>query len=189
MCCVLLTCDHPVRRISYYVWHDSFLHVTWLVSRRDMTHSCVGPDLFFFVPWERVLSCWSVIVQCDMTHFYVWHDSLLYVTWLIPMCNMTHFCGCHENTFSAAEVWSWVFPMCNMSHSYKWHDDSCTCVTWLIFVCAMTHPHVWRDFFWHAPWECVLCCWSSDETWLIYICGMTRVRVTWLIRMCDMTYS
>jgi len=36
-----------------YVWHDSFICVTWLIH------------------------------MCDMTHSYVWHDSFICVTWLI----------------------------------------------------------------------------------------------------------
>jgi len=34
-----------------YVWHDSFICVTWLIH------------------------------MCDMTHSYVWHDSFICVTW------------------------------------------------------------------------------------------------------------
>jgi len=36
-----------------YVWHDSFICVTWLIH------------------------------MCDMTHSYVWHDSFICVTWFI----------------------------------------------------------------------------------------------------------
>ena len=43
-----------------YVWHDSFIFVTW----------------FFCV--------------CDIMHPHVWHDSSIRVTWLIRMCDMTH---------------------------------------------------------------------------------------------------
>jgi len=39
------------RENHWYLWHDSFLRVTWL------------------------------ILTCDMTHSYVWHDSFLRVTW------------------------------------------------------------------------------------------------------------
>ena len=54
-----------------YVWHDSFICVTWLIHMCDMTHSYVWHDSF-------------------MTHSYVWHDSFICVTWLIHMCDMTH---------------------------------------------------------------------------------------------------
>jgi len=51
---------------------------------------------------------------------YVWHDSLICVTWLIHMCHMTH--------------------------TYVWHD-SFICVTWLIHICDMTHSLVLYDSF------------------------------------------
>ena len=47
-----------------YVWHDSFICVTWLIHMCDMTHSCV--------PW--------LIHMCDMTHSCVCHDSFQCVT-------------------------------------------------------------------------------------------------------------
>ena len=55
--------------------------------------------------------------MCDMTHSYVWHDSLICVTWLIHMCDMTH--------------------------SYAW-QDSLICVTYLgvAYSCtSLIHSH------------------------------------------------
>ena len=57
--------------------------------------------------------------MCDMTHSYGWHDSFIYVTWLIDMCDMTH--------------------------SHVWHD-SFICVTRLIYLRFNSVPrlfHVW----------------------------------------------
>jgi len=48
-----------------YVWHDSFICVTWLIHTCDMTHSCV------------------------------WHDSFICVTRLSHICDMTHLRECH----------------------------------------------------------------------------------------------
>jgi len=41
----------------------------------DMTHSYVWHDSFICVTW--------LIHMCDMTHSYVWHDSFICVTWLM----------------------------------------------------------------------------------------------------------
>jgi len=65
-----------------YVWHDSFICVTWLIHMCDMTHSYVWHDSFICVTWS--------IHMCDMTHSYVWHDPFICVTWSIHMCDMTH---------------------------------------------------------------------------------------------------
>ena len=43
-----------------YVWHDSFICVTWLIH------------------------------LCAMTHSYVWHDSFLCMPWLSHTCAITH---------------------------------------------------------------------------------------------------
>ena len=73
-----------------YVWHASFISVTWLVHMCDtaslmhmcmwdMPHSYVWDDTFVRVPWH--------IHMCDMPHSYVWHDSFICVTWLIHIWN------------------------------------------------------------------------------------------------------
>ena len=51
---LIYMCDMP----HLYVWHDSFICVTW------------------------------VIHMCDMSHSYVWHASFICVTWLIHMCEI-----------------------------------------------------------------------------------------------------
>ena len=74
---------HPMYDMSHsYVWHDSFLCVTWLIHMYDMTHSYVWReawhDSFTRVTWEI------------MTHSYVWQDLFICATWLIHTCAMTH---------------------------------------------------------------------------------------------------
>ena len=64
-----------------YVWHDSFICVTWLIYMCDMPHWNVWHDSFVCVTW--------LICMCDMTHLYVLHDSFVCVTWLICICDMT----------------------------------------------------------------------------------------------------
>ena len=91
-----------------YMWHDTFICVTWLMYMCDTTHSHAWHDAFIRVTW---------FVMCDMTHAgrydchfdemtrsYVWHDSFIHsfirviwlirVTWLIPTCGMTHAGRC-----------------------------------------------------------------------------------------------
>ena len=84
-------------------WHDSFMYVAWLISRRvivgldfnthlhacDMTHSCRWHDSFMY---KACHISRRVIVgrHCQHLFTYVWHDSLVKVTWLIHIWGMTH---------------------------------------------------------------------------------------------------
>jgi len=80
------TCDMPNLSLRHttdsYIWHGPFIFVTWLMHTCDMTHSYVWHDSFIFVTW--------LIHTCDMTHSYLWHGSFIRVTWLIHTCEMTH---------------------------------------------------------------------------------------------------
>ena len=69
-----------------------------------------------FTSWLKD-AAWQMTHLCDMTHWYVWHDSFICVTWLIHICDMTHW-----------YVWCHMFiDMCDV-----------TCVMWLIRMCGMT---------------------------------------------------
>jgi len=56
-----------------YVWHDSFICVTWLIHMCDMTPSYVWQDALIYVTW--------LMHTCDMTQSCMWHDSFIHVTW------------------------------------------------------------------------------------------------------------
>jgi len=99
-----------------YVWHDSFICVTWLTHMCDMPHSYACHDSLICVAWLFHL--------CAMTHSYEWHNPCIYVTWLIHTCAMI------------------LSHTCDMTHSYVCHD-SLICVAWLFHVCAMTHLYEW----------------------------------------------
>jgi len=113
-----------------YVWHDSFICVTWLIHMCDMTHSLV-----------RLM--WS-IHTCDMTHSFIcvtwlmhsfvwWLDPIIRVTWLIHMCDMIDLYVWHV---SFIHLFIRSINTCDMTHSF-------ICVTWLIHMCDMTRPY-WR---------------------------------------------
>jgi len=72
--------------------------------------------------------------MCDMTHSYVWHDSFLFVTWLIDIISVDMS---KENHFTCVK---WLIHMWDMTHSLVWHNLF-TCVTWLIHTCDMTHSY------------------------------------------------
>jgi len=99
-----------------YVWHDSFICLTWLIHMCDMTHSYVWHDSFV---------CVTCIHTCDMTHSYAWR-AFICVTWLIHTCDMSHSYVWHDSFVCVT-----CFHMCDMTHSYMWHV-SFVYVTWLI---------------------------------------------------------
>ena len=82
---------------DHYVWHDSFICVTWLIHMCDMTHtyvwplshSCVARDSFVCV-WHDSFICVTWLVHaCDMPHSCVWHDSFEHMTCLMHTCAVT----------------------------------------------------------------------------------------------------
>jgi len=177
-----------------YVWHDSFICVTWLIRMCVMTHSHVLHDSFICVTW--------LIDVRDMTRWCVWHDSCIRVTWLVShqrvsapasailMCvtrlihmqAMTHFPGKSHWLLlysNIKKVWMirthffvmastilqshvsmshismcsvtyctgfYYIAVCDITHWYVW-QNSLICVTCLIHICDMIHPYVWHDSF------------------------------------------
>ena len=115
-----------------HVWRDLFLCVTWRIHMCDMTYSHVWHDTHRRFNGEmKATPCRSMPLLCTHTYrwvraagvwgtsdWYVWHNSLIWGTWLIGMCDMSHW--------------------------YVWHD-SFICVTWLIDMCDMTQWYVWHD--------------------------------------------
>jgi len=63
-------CDMP----HSYVWHASFICVTWLIYVCDMPHSYV---------WHAPFICVMLLTHMrDGTQSHVWHDSFMCETWL-----------------------------------------------------------------------------------------------------------
>jgi len=161
--------SHMCLIIDSCVWHDSFIGVTWLIHRCDMTHSWSNS----WAP-KKILS--------DMTHACVWSDWFICATSLIHMSHSTLMNeSCHTHESIRRHIWDTLFDpycMCHIVDSYVCRDLS-ICVTWLI------HGRIL---------ELQKC---SLMTWPIHICDMTDsyvchdvfIRVTWLIHVCDMTYS
>jgi len=111
-----------------YVWHDSYICITWLIHLCGMTHSYVWHNSFICVTWLIHLCdvAW-LIHTCDITHSYVWHDSFICVTWLIHICDMTHSYVWHAKFICV----TWLIHMCDMTHLYTYHDSS-ICMTWFV---------------------------------------------------------
>ena len=84
---VAFACDMT----SSYVWHDSFIRVTWLIHVCYMTHSYVWHDSFI---WHASFICVTWLIhKCDKPHSYLWHESIIHMTWLNRMCPVDSTCN------------------------------------------------------------------------------------------------
>jgi len=90
-------------------------HNTMICSKEDTIPWYMSHDWIMCVTW--------LIHICHWTHSYVWHDSFIYLTSLIHTCDMTHPYVRHDS-FTCV---TWMIHMC---------------ATWLIQVCDMTDSYV-----------------------------------------------
>jgi len=148
-----------------FVWHDSFICVTWLIH-----------------VWKKSLLggvwCWSVLLSLADDCWECERVMHIRVTWLIRMCAMTHSYVRHDSFVCVP----WRIHTCDMTHSYVWHD-SFICATWLIHMCDMNHSYVFCNSFICVPWLIHMCSVTRS-----YVCHDSFVCVTWLIHTCDMTH-
>jgi len=108
--------------------------------------------------------------MCDMTHSYVWHGVLKYVT--------SPASGCSDNVTGTRNLWTRLIHIYDMTYS---------CVIWLIHMrdmCDMKHSYVWFDFFIRMTWPIHIC----DMAYL-YAWRAVFMYVTSRIHMCDMAHS
>jgi len=150
--------------IRWYVWHDSFICVTWPINARDMTHSYVWNASFICVTWfvhnaTRLINMWG------MTQWYAWHDSFIRVTWLIHTRDMTHSYAWRDSFIRV----TWLIQMCDMTHSYVWHEPFLP-VTCLIHICDIT--------YWCLRHESLMCVTRISDIWWLRLVGSLKLQVS-----------
>ena len=98
----------------------------------DMTHSYVWHDSFICVTW--------LFHMCDMTCSYVWHDSLIGMTWLILMCDMTdRYDGIVMVSISHVSH-TWMSHVTHISKSHVTHMNvSCHTCEWVMSHRSTSH--------------------------------------------------
>jgi len=118
-------------RLFLSFWWLSHMFVTWLIYTCDLTHWYVCHDSFICVPW--------LIHKCAMTHSYVWLDPFICATWPIHMCDLTHS-YVRPGPFICA---TWPIHLCDVTHSFV-RPDPFIRATWLIKrVMPRIHVNVW----------------------------------------------
>jgi len=196
-----------------YVWHDSFIRVTWQYHVRDITCMC---DM------THMQDCWTLatlgfwhnthtpcvtwrIHMCYIAYSYVRHDSFIYVTWFIHMCAVTVpcvwydsyvWCDSYARLLARSNSWFGLqhkYLMCHIMHTYPnvWHDASCHTLGYIpqghIGVCTpmcdMTHTY---PNVWHD-----VSCLTHWGTYPNITLGYIPQCVTWRIHtpMYDTTHT
>ena len=156
------------------MWHDSVKYVTCLIHvRRDsfayrQRLVCIRVHTFAYVS-IRVHTCayvcirvvlllWNDSFNWDVTHSYLRHDSLIYVTWLIYICDMMHSCKSRmrirdsffmgsENSFSMRIRNSFLMGIRDfklLTHSWLIHTS-------MSHVCGFVTHLLW-EFGTHFKW-------------------------------------
>jgi len=77
-----LTLCHLMQATCTYVWHVSFMCVTWLIHKCGMTHLFVRHVACICATW--------LIYICDTTHLYVWQVSGGAWWHMSPVTNKQH---------------------------------------------------------------------------------------------------
>jgi len=119
--------------------------------------------------------------MCDMTHFFVWHDSFKCVTWLIHMCDMTHSYVSHmlHVTWLIYMIYvTSLMHMCTMTHIYYQF------VTW------MSHVTHWMSHAAHEKDSRYTYAWVMSHIWMSHVTHMNeschtyrRVRYAWVAKI------
>jgi len=171
--------------ISSYVWHGSFICVSWLIHLCDMTLSYMWHDSFICLTW--------LIHMRAMTHSFVWHDSFIHVAWLIYVQHPTETtCAWHDSS-----IWhdsfifvTWLIHKVIPQNMFYLYDDATSfgvASTTQRRACKSVRPTPPRssNMFRHDLFICSHSCQNifSCETWLIYKThsGMPHSNA----RMCD----
>jgi len=135
-----------------YVWHDSFMCVSWLI------HVCTKTYLYMEVDFCLIWVTWLIHV-CELTYSCVHQDLFVHGSRLLPH-TLPHTCDTRWPLPHTGDITQYV---CEMTKSCVW-NDSFMCVKWLSHVCEMTKSCVWNDK--------VMC-----VNWLSHVCTKTYLNV------------
>jgi len=173
-----------------YEWVISHMWMSHVTHMNESCHAWAGVndgvdqqalELQFVREHAKEASKVCFIRMCDTTHWYVWHDSFICVTWLISwhdsfMCvDMTHVCLCTNALMMPLRCIPCVYVTC-LIHVVRY--DAFICVTWLIHMCDRSHWYVGHDSFMCVAWLIHMCdsTRSCMLTWLVYVRARTRWR-------------
>ena len=159
---------HARDMVHSSVWHDSFIHVTWLIHIRDMAHPYMWHDSLIYVTW--------LIHMCHMTLPYVSHDAFICVTRLIHTCDMAHLYVWHGWFTHVTRLIHMQFSF-RAWHAFNLHILSFIRVTWRIHTYDMT-SYVRHDAFTCMTGHVFMCA-------VLGLCAMAYIHVIYGIYLYD----
>jgi len=125
--------------MTSYIWHDSFICVTWLTPRKILHWKVICCYM------SKAMTHSHVWHDCDMTHSYVWHDSFVCVTWLICGDLLLYVEGFMSHV--------WMNHVTHMNEScHTWEQ-----VVSHVWMSRLTHTHQSRSRLWMHPIHTIKC--------------------------------
>jgi len=185
-----------------YMWHDSFICVTWLFHVCDtcLDYFIEHDPAHLRSPSNTCIRCVTWLIHmCDMTPSYVWHDIFISSSTKLPsgllsltnshMCDVTHSYVWHDSFICV--TWLDHFIEHDLAHLRSPSNTYIRCVTWLIHMYDVAHSYVGHDSF--ILWSTKLPRGFLSNSFNEFIhprCWNTCIRcVTWPLHMCDITLS
>jgi len=90
------------------MWRDTFIHMTWIIDTREITHSynmtwlmdIIWHDSFIqygmpykcmwydslYIYHDALMRATGLIRICDVIYLSMWHVAFVHMTWLINVC-------------------------------------------------------------------------------------------------------
>jgi len=200
-----------------HVWHDSFIHVTWLTHICDVAHSCVWNDAFMYtlvhadgMTYGSSRCDWNVFELIhirDMAASYVWRDAFMYTS--VHADGMTYgssHCNWENLGRPNSPTATWLIHMRNVWRDAFVYDLIYTQMVWntAVAIEPRESPEImnlstrvtWLIDMWKV-WRDVLVytfTYTDGMTWLIL--SHTRmvwlgsfICETWLVHMFDVMHS
>jgi len=167
----------PPCMTRFYVWHDSFICVTWLICMCDMAHSHVWHDSFIRGMSNIYMS--HVTQVNESRHMYGWvmsHIWICHVTYVIELCHIYEWVVWHIwITYGDTELacdWGVMSNVDGSCHAHKWVMSH---VETSHFSNGCVMSHMWMSHVTHFNELCLIYEWVMSHIWMRHVTFMDHI--------------